>query len=159
METEGKRRSLLRHAYVKPLLVIMIGVVFVGAAVAASLTLTLPSVVISAQAAATTSACGGTLVVSGVPPAGSGTIRYICPPSSGAFTVNTIGTDTPTFTAPSQISAVGYIAHSASSCSGSTSIASGSSTSLTATGDYDICANYSCPTGCTINSWTLTWSS
>lgn len=159
METGRKRKNFLRYAYVKPLLVIMIGVVFVGAAVAASLTLTIPSVTILAQAAATSSACGGTLVVSGVPPAGSGTIRYICPPSSGAFTVNTIGTDTPTFTAPSQISTVGYVAHSASSCSGSTSITSGTATSFTATGDDDICANYSCPSGCTITSWTLTWSS
>ncbi|HVH14452.1 MAG TPA: hypothetical protein VNA15_01870 [Candidatus Angelobacter sp.] len=154
--------SLLRYAYLKPLLVIMVGAIFVGAAVAASLTLTLPAVTISAQAAATSSACGGALVVSGVPPAGSGTIRYNCPgtPSSlGAFTVNTIGTDTPTFTAPSQISAVGYIGHSAASCSGSTTITTGTATSLTATGDYDICANYSCPSGCTITSWTLTWSS
>jgi hypothetical protein len=26
------------------------------------------------------------------------------------------------------------------------------------TGDYDICANYSCPTGCTIAQWTFTWA-
>lgn len=158
----GRIRSLLRHAYIKPLLVIIVGVVLVGAAVAASLQLNLPSVTISAQAAVTTSACAGTLQVSGIPPAGSGTIRYDCPgtPSAvGAFTVTTIGTDTPTFTPPSQISTVGYVSHSASTCSGSTTITSGTGTSLAATGDFDICASYSCPTGCTIAAWTITWSS
>ncbi len=155
----GERISLLRHVYIKPLLAILVGVVFVGAAAAASLTLSLPAATISAQAAATTSVCNGILVVSGSPSAGSGTIRYICPPSSGAFTVTTIGADSPTFTAPSQISTVGIVAHSAADCSGSTSITSGTGTSLSATGDYDICASYSCPTGCSIGSWTIIWSS
>src|SRR5438309_764350 len=76
-----------------------------------------------------------------------------------AFTITTTGTDTPTFSEPSQITSVGYVSHSASSCSGFTTLTSGSSTTLSALGDNDICASYSCPTGCTIASWTISWSS
>ena len=150
--------KLFQTPYGKPIVLILVGVLFVGAAVAAT-TLTIPSTIIPSQAAVTTSACGGTLTLSGGPTPGSGTLRYTCPPSSGAFTVTTTGTDTPSFSPPSQISSVGYVSHSASSCSGFTALTSGSSTVLAATGDYDVCANYSCPTGCTIASWTFPWAS
>src|SRR5438132_8263106 len=141
METRRKWK-LSYSAYVKPLVLIMTGVLFVGAAVAIT-TLNIPVTVIPSQNALTSSACSGTLTLSGGPAPGSGTLRYICPPSSGAFTVATSGTDTPSFSPPSQISSVGYVSHSASSCSGFTALTSGSSTVLAATGDYDVCANYS----------------
>jgi len=157
MGTGGQKR-LLQTPYGKPLILVLVGVLFVGVAVA-STTLTIPSTVIPAQAAVTSSACGGVLALSGGPNPGSGTLRYTCPPSSGAFTVTTTGTDTPTFSEPSQITSVGYVSHSASSCSGFTTLTSGSSTTLSAIGDNDICASYSCPTGCTIASWTISWSS
>ena len=148
---------MAKSPYLKPLIVILTGVLFVGAAVAVT-TLTIPPVTISAQAAVTSSPCGGVLALSGGPSPGSGTLRYNCPPSSGAFAVTTTGSDTPTFTAPSQITSVGYVSHSATSCSGFKTVTSGSSTTLDVTGDYDICANYSCPTGCTIAQWTFTWA-
>jgi hypothetical protein len=157
METGGKRK-FFHSPYIKPLVLIMAGVLFVGAA-AAITTLNIPSTVIPSQNAVTSSACGGTLALSGGPAPGSGTLRYNCPPSSGAFTVTTIGADTPTFNPPSEITSVGYVSHSASSCSGSTTLTSGTSTTLPSTGDFDICAAYSCPTGCTIASWSFTWSS
>ena len=155
MGTGGTK--IFQTPYGKPLILILIGILFIGAAVAAT-SLTIPATTILAGTAVTTSACGGTLALSGGPTPGSGTVRYNCPPSSGAFTVTTAGSDSPTFNPPSQITAVGYVSHSASSCSGFTTLTSGSSTILV-TGDYDVCANYSCPTGCTISSWTITWSS
>jgi len=157
MESRGKRK-LLYSPYIKPLVVIMTGVLFVGAAVAIT-TLNIPVTVIPSQNAVTSSACGGTLALSGGPTPGTGTLRYECPPSSGAFTVTTVGSDTPTFSPPSQITSVGYVSHSATSCSGSTTLTSGTSTTLASTGDFDICAGYSCPTGCTIATWTFSWSS
>lgn len=155
MGTGGTK--IFQTPYGKPLILILIGILFIGAAVAAT-SLTIPATTILAGTAVTTSTCGGTLALSGGPTPGSGTVRYNCPPSSGAFTVTTAGSDTPTFNPPSQITAVGYVSHSASSCSGFTTLTSGSSTILV-TGDYDVCADYSCPTGCTISSWTITWSS
>ena len=154
----GEKRKLFPTAYAKPLILIIVGALFVSAAIATT-TLTIPPTVITAQAAVTSSACGGTLALSGGASPGSGTLRYNCPPSSGAFTVTTTGSDTPTFSAPSQISSVGYVSHSASSCSGSTTITSGSTTILATTGEYDICASYSCPTGCNIASWSISWAS
>jgi hypothetical protein len=155
----GGIRKLFHSRYGKPLILILIGVLLIGSAAAVNLILTIPSTVISAQPATTTSACGGVLAQNGSPPAGTGTIRYFCPPSSGAFTVTNVGTDTPTFSPPSPVTSVGYISHSASSCSGFAPLASGTFTALTAIGDFDICAGYSCPTGCTISSWALSWSS
>src|SRR5216117_2794795 len=149
MESRGKRK-LFYSPYIKPLVVIMTGVLFVGAAVAIT-TLNIPVTVIPSQNAVTSSACGAT--------PGTGTLRYECPPSSGAFTVTTVGSDTPTFSPPSQITSVGYVSHSATSCSGSSTLTSGTSTTLASTGDFDICAGYSCPTGCTIATWTFSWSS
>ncbi len=101
MGTGGTK--IFQTPYGKPLILILIGILFIGAAVAAT-SLTIPATTIS------------------------------------------------------QITAVGYVSHSASSCSGFTTLTSGSSTILV-TGDYDVCADYSCPTGCTISSWTITWSS
>ncbi|MBO0888767.1 hypothetical protein J2P12_06670, partial [Candidatus Bathyarchaeota archaeon] len=150
-------RNLFQSPYAKPLVLILVGVLFVGAAVAAT-TLNIPVTVIPAQAAVTSSACGS-LQLSGGPNPGSGTLRYDCPPSSGAFTVTTAGSDTPTFSPPSQITSVGYVSHSASDCSGSTTLTSGTTVVLGSTGEFDICAAYSCPTGCTISSWSITWSS
>ncbi|TMI47192.1 hypothetical protein E6H20_11095 [Candidatus Bathyarchaeota archaeon] len=157
MESRGKRK-LFRYPYVKPLVLIMTGVLFVGAA-AAITTLNIPSTIIPSQNAVTTSPCGGTLVLSGGPAPGTGTLRYTCPSSSGAFTVTTVGSDTPTFNPPSEITSVGYVSHSASDCSGSTTLTSGTSTTLSSTGGFDICAGYSCPTGCTIPAWSFSWSS
>jgi len=157
METHGKWK-LFSSPYLKPLILVMTGILFVGAAVAVT-TLTIPSTIIPSQNAVTSSTCGGTLALSGGPPPGSGTLRYVCPPSSGAFTVSTIGADTPTFNPPSQITSVGYVPHSATSCSGFTTLTSGASTTLSSTGDFDVCASYSCPTGCTIATWSFSWSS
>ncbi|TMI08444.1 hypothetical protein E6H34_04160 [Candidatus Bathyarchaeota archaeon] len=157
METGGKRK-LFHSAYLKPMVLIMAGILFVGAA-AAITTLNIPSTIIPSQNAVTSSACNGTLVLSGGPAPGTGTLRYTCPPSSGAFTVTTVGADTPTFNPPTEITSVGYVSHSASSCSGSTTLTSGTSTTISSTGDFDICAGYSCPTGCTIPPWSFSWSS
>ena len=156
MESRGKRR-LFHSPYVKPLILIMTGILFVGAAAAVT-TLSIPSTIIPSQNAVTSSACG-TLVLSGGPAPGTGTLRYNCPPSNGAFTVTTVGADTPTFSKPSQITSVGYVSHSAADCSGSTTLTSGTSTTLASAGDFDVCAGYSCPTGCTIPAWSLSWSS
>src|SRR5256885_6560017 len=90
MGTGGTK--IFQTPYGKPLILILIGILFIGAAVAAT-SLTIPATTILAGTAVTTSACGGTLALSGGPTPGSGTVRYNCPPSSGAFTVTTAGSD------------------------------------------------------------------
>src|SRR5438093_12234796 len=89
MESRGKRK-LFYSPYIKPLVVIMTGILFVGAA-AAITTLNIPVTVIPSQNAVTSSACGGTLALSGGPTPGTGTLSYECPPSSGARTVPAVG--------------------------------------------------------------------
>src|SRR5438094_8507617 len=104
----------------------MTGILFVGAAVAIT-TLNIPVTVIPSQNAVTSSACGGTLALSGGPTPATGTLRYECPPSSGAFTVTTVGSDAPTFSPPYQITTVWFDSHSATSCSGSSTPTSATS--------------------------------
>ena len=112
------------------------------------------------QPAVTSSSCNWNVVLANAPTPGSGTLRYYCSPTSGAFTVSKAGHDTPIFNAPSAISGVGFVSHSAGSCSGFTPLTSGSTITLSSTGDFDLCASYSCPTGCgSVAAWTFNWKS
>ena len=112
------------------------------------------------QTAVTSTACNWNVVLANAPTPGFGTLRYYCSPTSGAFTVSHAGRDTPIFNAPSAISSVGYVSHSAGSCAGFTSLKSGSTVTLSSTGDFDLCASYSCPAGCgPVAAWSFTWKS
>src|SRR5215831_20899609 len=104
------RRTL--SFYFKPVILVVMGLVLTGAALGLT-SLTVPKTVIVPQRAVTTSACGGTLTLTGGPTPGSGILRFNCPPSSGAFTITQIGTDTPAFNPPTEITSVGYVSHAA----------------------------------------------
>ena|ERR1700756_86242 len=156
MKNEVKR-LLLHSPYSKSLVTIIIGLAFLATAAAVT-TLNIPALTITAQAATTSSSCSGNIVLANAPTPGSGTLRYYCSSSSGAFTVDTVGSDTPTFNPGSQITSVGIVDHSAGTCSGGfTVLTSGSAAVLSSTGDFDVCANYSCPTGCSIAAWSFSW--
>jgi len=112
------------------------------------------------QTAVISSSCNWNVMLANAPTPGSGTLRYYCSPISGAFTVSNAGHDTPTFNAPSAIIGVGYISHSAGSCAGFTLLTSGSTVTLSSTGDFDLCASYSCPAGCgPVPAWSFNWKS
>jgi hypothetical protein len=152
------KRLLFHSPYSRSLITIIFGLAFLATAAAVT-TLNIPALTITAQAASTSSTCSGNIVLANAPTPGSGTLRYYCSSSSGAFTVDTIGSDTPTFNPDSQITSVGYVAHSAGTCfSGFTPLTSGSAAVLSSTGDFDICADYSCPTGCSIAAWSFSWA-
>jgi hypothetical protein len=152
------KRLLFHSPYSRSLVTIIVGLAFLATAAAVT-TLNIPAITITGQAASTSSACSGNIVLANSPTPGSGTLRYYCSTSSGAFTVNTIGSDTPTFNPDSQITSVGYVAHSAGTCSGGfTALTSGSAAVLSSTGDFDVCATYSCPTGCSLAAWSFSWA-
>jgi hypothetical protein len=112
------------------------------------------------QTAVTSSSCNWNVVLASAPTPGSGTLRYYCSPTSGAFTVSRVGRDSPIFNAPSAIIGVGFVSHSAGSCAGFTPLTSGSTVTLSSTGDFDLCASYSCPAGCgPVPAWTFSWKS
>lgn len=153
-------RSL--SGYSKPLILVIAGVLLIGSAQAIT-TLQVPQTVIPAPSttAITVAPCGGSLVLANGPPAtGSGILRYDCGGSTHvtAFFVSKPGTDIATFNPPAAITSVGYVSNNASSCAGYTILTSGSSVVLPG-GNYDVCASYSCPSGCTIASWTFQWLS
>ncbi|HZY93781.1 MAG TPA: hypothetical protein VFE98_02845 [Candidatus Bathyarchaeia archaeon] len=140
------------------MIVVVTGILLIGS-VQAITSLQIPQTVIPAPSAGTTVPCCGSLVLNGAPIAG--TLRYDCGggPRVAGFTVTTGGTDTATFNLPPDINSVGYVPHSATSCTGFTGLVSGQAVTL-ATGAYDICASYSsCPSGCTIEAWTFQWLS
>lgn len=149
--------ALSGRRYGKPLILVIAGILLIGSAQAIT-TLQVPQTVIPAPSAVTVAPCGGSLVLANPP--GSGILRYDCGGSTHvtAFFVSKAGTDTATFNPPAAITGVGYVSNNASSCTGYTSLTSGSSVVL-ATGNYDVCASYSCPSGCTIASWTFQWLS
>ena len=121
-----------------------------------NLVLTIPSVVITPTAIAS-SACNGTLVEVGSPPSTTtGTLRFACP-SAGAFTISTAGIGTPTFTLPTGYTNVGFTDHSSPDCGTFTNMVSGTPMNLSPTGDYDLCAAYNTPGG-TLSSFTVTFS-
>lgn len=152
-------KSSVRH-YAKPLILIIVGIALIGSAQAIT-TLQIPQTVIPppTPTAVTASVCSSNLVLNGAPSAGSGILRYDCGGAthSAAFSVTTAGSDTATFNPPAAITGVGYVSNSASSCAGYTTLTSGSSIVLSSTGHYDVCASYSCPSGCTIAAWTFQW--
>ena len=153
-------RSL--RGYSKPLLLVIAGIILIGSAQAIT-TFQIPQTVIPSPTptAVTASVCGSSLVLNGAPSAGSGILRYDCGGTThnAAFSVTTAGTDTATFNPPSAITSVGLVSNSAGSCAGFTPLTSGSSMILSSTGHFDVCASYSCPSGCTIASWTFQWLS
>ncbi len=155
---KSSSKSTIRH-YGKPLILIVVGIVLIGSAQAIT-TLQIPQTVIPSPTptAVTASVCGSNLVLNGAPSAGSGILRYDCGGAthSAAFSVTTAGTDTASFNPPSQITGVGYVSNSASSCTGYTPLTSGSGVVLSI-GHYDVCAGYTCPSGCTIAAWTFQW--
>src|SRR5256885_14971624 len=106
MGTGGTK--IFQTPYGKPLILILIGILFIGAAVAAT-SLTIPATTILAGTAVTTSACGGTLAQSGGPPPGQGKVRKNFHPPSGAFPVTPAGSAIPPFNPPSQIPAAGTV--------------------------------------------------
>jgi hypothetical protein len=153
------RVALSGRRYSKPLLLVVAGILLIGTAQAIT-TLQIPQTVIPSPSAVTVAPCGGSLVLTNPPAAGSGVLRYDCGGSShaAAFSVTSAGSDTATFNPPASITSVGYVSNSAGSCTGFTVLTSGSSVVL-ATGHYDVCASYSCPSGCTIAAWTFQWLS
>ena len=153
------RAALSNGRYGKPFLLLVAGILLIGTAQAIT-TLQIPQTVIPAPSAVTYASCGGSLVLTNPPSAGSGILRYDCGGTthSAAFSVTSAGTDTATFNPPAAITGVGYVDNSAGSCTGYTALTSGSSVVL-AIGHYDVCASYSCPSGCRIDAWTFQWLS
>ena len=152
---------ILSRRYSKPMILVVTGILLILSAQAIT-SLQIPQTVIPAPSAITTAPCGGSLVLNGAAKAGSGTLRYDCggTPRIAGFTVTSGGTDSATFNPPSAITGVGYVPHSAASCTGFTALTPGNTVTL-ATGAYDLCASYSCssPSGCTIATWTFQWLS
>jgi len=134
-------------------LLLLLGVFAVHAVL--NLVLTIPSVVITPTAIAS-SACNGALVEIGSPPTTStGILRFACP-SAGAFTISTAGIATPTFTLSTGYTGIGFTAHSSPDCNTFTNLLSGTSMNLSPVGDYDLCASYDTPGG-TLSSFTITF--
>src|SRR5438552_15417045 len=94
-------------------LLLILGVFAVHAAL--NLVLTIPSVVITPTAIAS-SACNGTIVqIGNPPPTSTGILRIACP-SYRAFTVSAAGIATPTLTPPTASTGIGITAHSSPDC-------------------------------------------
>src|SRR5437667_3632274 len=136
-------------------LLLVLGVFAVHAVL--NLVLTIPSVVITPTAIAS-SVCNGTLVeIGNPPPTSTGILRFACP-SAGAFTVSAAGIATPTLTLPTGYTGIGFTVHSSPDCNTFTNLISGTSMNLSPVGDYDFCASYDTPGG-TLSSFTVTFSS
>ena len=131
-------------------------VLMAGTLAYAVTTLTIPPVTVPATP--TSSSCNGSLVQTGPISPVSGTLRFNCSSSNGAFTVNLSGFNTPTFTLPTGYTSLGYVAHSAIDCTSAIALSSGTAISLNS-GDYDLCATYSvAPSGANLASFSLTWA-
>jgi hypothetical protein len=109
---------------------------------------------------AATSSCGTLAGPVNSLTTGSGTARFVCSgtPATGAFTVTTAGSDTPTFTLPAGQTSLGYVGHAAVDCSTEIVLTSSSAVQLSA-GSYDLCIGYSVTQTTTFAAGTaLSWS-
>ena len=134
-------------------------VLMAGTLAYALTSLTIPQVTIPAASAQTNSSCSTLPQPSGITPI-TGTLRFNCNPTSGAFTVTSTGTNTPNYALPSGYMGLGFISHSALNCNAATALSPGTPIILSNTGDFDLCATYTvAATGETLASFSFTWTS
>ena len=132
----------------------LISVVVTGVVVA-SMTQSFPAVVVPAPPGATSGCANLTNETNPVAPLG-GTLRFDCASAGAAFSTSG-GVSTPTFTLPTGYTRLGYVSHSATSCSGSPELISGNAVTIAA-GGYDYCVDYNVVGAATLPSFTVTWS-